>query len=430
MQTIEENPVKSVTFAPPPPKATIVDKVRLLLKNRLAVVLAAVSVLGVLVGYFVWTGYGIEDTDDAQITGHINTVSSRINGTISQVLVDDNQDVKAGQLLAVIDPRDYETAVQQAKYNLEVAKAEVETESRSIALSQAQAQANVLKAQGTLQASNNTLGESKANVQEAQAAVKAAEEAVAKETANYHNVQLDYQRYTHIDPEAVSSQQRDTATANFHVAEAQLNSAKANLNQAKARYAQTQKNVRTNSSKITEAKGTLADAKTQYVQVGVVQGQYQTAQAKVLLAQEQLRQAELNLSYTRITAPISGRIGGKTLEVGQRIQTGQTLLSVVPTDYWVVANYKEIQLQNMHPGQLVDIHVDSYPNHPFQGYVESFSPGSGSEFALLPPENATGNYTKIVQRIPVKIRFQSQSIKGYENLLTPGMSVIAKVHTK
>ncbi len=168
-------------------------------------------------------------------------------------------------------------------------------------------------------------------------------------------------------------------------------------------------------------------ARASAVQTRVTEQDYQTDLAAVEGAQAALNAARLDLSYTKIVAPISGRIGKKVVEEGQRVEPGQPLLTIVSDDPWVVANYKETQLKNMYAGQKVDIKIDSFPDHKFEGIVESFSPASGASFAVLPSDNATGNFTKIVQRIPVKILFTTDSIKGYASRLAPGLSVLTSV---
>jgi membrane fusion protein (multidrug efflux system) len=159
----------------------------------------------------------------------------------------------------------------------------------------------------------------------------------------------------------------------------------------------------------------------------VNRAQYQAAQAAIAQAEASLKDAQLQLSYTNIVAPTSGRIGRKTVEVGQRVQPGSPLMAIVGNDYWVTANFKETQMEDIKPGEKVEVELDAFPHHKFVGRVDSISPASGSQFALLPPDNATGNFTKVVQRIPVKITLDSQSIKGYESRITPGMSAVVSV---
>lgn len=199
------------------------------------------------------------------------------------------------------------------------------------------------------------------------------------------------------------------------------------ISEATARFEQAQQTVLTSKADLTRAHALLQLAKASAVQTQVNQQQFQTDLAAVEGAMALLSEARLNLSYTRIIAPTSGRVGKKTVEEGQRIEPGQPLMTIVADNAWVVANYKETQLKAMKPGQSVAVRVDSLPDHAFEGKVVSFSPASGTSFAVLPSDNATGNFTKIVQRVPVKILFTPESIKGYENRLAPGLSVVTSV---
>jgi membrane fusion protein (multidrug efflux system) len=285
----------------------------------------------------------------------------------------------------------------------------------------------VTQAQGTVGASQSSIVQSQQAVGEAQAAVSQAKHMLEQQQANLQKAQSDYARYKGADPDAISGQQLEAALTNYKAAEAARNSAQAALGQTQARLAQAQANVKSSVSKLTQSKGVAQAAQAQTLQLDVVKSQYEGSLASVKMAEDQVRQAKLNLSYTRILAPVSGRVGKKTVEVGQRVQPGEQLMAVVSSDIWVVANYKETQLSRMRPGQSVEVEVDAFPSRHFEGVVNSFSPASGAQFALLPPENATGNFTKIVQRIPVKILLKADSLKGYEDLLVPGMSTVVSV---
>src|SRR5262249_14591633 len=203
------------------------------------------------------------------------------------------------------------------------------------------------------------------------------------------------------------------------------NIARHNIAQAEEQSEQAQQSAKTSQADLIKAQAQMQLAKASAVKTQVTQDQYQTNLAAVANAKASLDEALLNLSYTRIVAPTTGRVGKKTVEEGQRIEPGQPLLTITSDDPWVVANYKETQLKKMHAGQPVEIKIDAFPDHNFRGVVQSFSPASGASFAVLPSDNATGNFTKIVQRLPVKILFTRESIKGYEDRLAPGLSVIA-----
>jgi membrane fusion protein (multidrug efflux system) len=178
-------------------------------------------------------------------------------------------------------------------------------------------------------------------------------------------------------------------------------------------------------AQLVEAQGKALFARAAGTETNVHRRQHEAAVAAIAQAESALEDAKLQFSYTEVRSPVAGRVGRKGVEAGQRLQPGQPLLAIVEDDFWVVANYKETQLTHMQPGQPVEITIDSFPEHTFRGHVDSMSPGTGAQFALLPPDNATGNFTKIVQRVPVKIHFERESIRGYESFIVPGMSVVA-----
>jgi membrane fusion protein (multidrug efflux system) len=369
-----------------------------------------------------------ETTEDATLSGHIHPVSARVGGTIQNVLVTDNQMVRAGQLVAVVDATDYQVALLQAEHNLAQAKAQAQTAFNTIAYTQKQAASQLTQATGGFGTSESGISESRHTVAESAAGVSQERHILTEREADYQKALADYNRYRNVDPEAISAQQLDAATANLRNADAARSAAQASLAQARARLAQSQSSVKSSIAKLTQSKGVIQSAQAQALQLNVVKSQYESAKVAVATAEDGVRQAKLNLSYTQIVAPTSGRVGRKTAEIGQRVQGGEPLMAIVSPDVWVVANFKETQLERMRPGQPVDLHVDTFPRHAFQGRVQSFSPASGAEFALLPPENATGNFTKIVQRVPVKILLDPDSLKGYETLLVPGMSVVVRVN--
>jgi membrane fusion protein (multidrug efflux system) len=241
----------------------------------------------------------------------------------------------------------------------------------------------------------------------------------------------DFNRYDAlVKDRAVTVQSFETARQNKQVAEANLAAAEQNLNQARIRvdeFKQALFDAESNLVRVRSSVQTAAAASAQTVtSIHTVSVEEAAAQE----AKSQYDNALLQLSYTNVLAPIAGTVGHKTVEVGQQIERGQSLMSIVSDEKWVVANFKETQLANMRVGQEVDIKIDAFPEKTFHGKVDSLAPASGAEFALLPPDNATGNFTKVVQRIPVKIVFNPDSIKGYEQLLTPGMSVLPEVHVR
>jgi membrane fusion protein (multidrug efflux system) len=332
------------------------------------VVIGVVLVLALAaaaVVYYIHYVAPYEETDDAFIESYVTFVSPRVAGPVVKLRVTDNQRVKAGDVLLEIDPRDYQVLVDQAKADLAAADSRVR-----------QAEAQIL------------VDQAKADQQ--QAAVIAAQ-------ATATRTEADRARYESVQSQAVSRSQLDMAKTQANAATAEVEVAR---HQARAAAAQ----------------------------VDLDRAEVATARAQTRQAQTRLDQAQLQLSYTTVVAPRDGRVTRRTVEQGAYLQTGEALLALVPEDLWVVANFKETQLERMRPGQPVQIRIDAYPHHPFKGKVDSLQAGSGARFSLLPPENAVGNYVKVVQRVPVKIVLDNDPDAGLA--LGPGMSVVPKVRVK
>lgn len=387
------------------------SRIKSLLRSRRVQVILLVAFI--VIGLLLWWYFSrYESTDDAQIDGHLNQVSSRVSGNVVRVNFEDNQFAKAGSVLVEIDPTDYRVAVERAR--AQKAEAEANAGGASIGVP--------ITATGT----SSQVATARARVDNARAGIVAAakqlEAANARlDEAKAYNVkaQTDLKRYTPlVNRDIISRQQYDQAVASAKASAAAVVAADAA--------------VRAAAEQVTEARGILAQmqaelrsAQTAPQQVAVARSRSQSAQAALKSASAALQQAELNLGYTKVLAPVDGITGKKGVEVGQNVQPGQVLLYLVPvSDIWVTANFKETQLRKIRPGQRVTIKVDTY-GHSYDGYVESIGAASGSRFSLFPPENATGNYIKVVQRIPVRIRFS----KGQDpnHLLRPGMSVVPKV---
>ena len=376
-----------------------------------------VAVVGILIaiGAFAFWRYAqtYESTDDAQVDGHLNAISSRIPGTITAVYVDANQAVKAGQVLADIDQRDYDVAVQQAKAQLAQAQAQIQAEHPNIPITQ------------TTSATTSSM--MLADVKNAEAALAAAqrEQAAAlarlrEAEANNTKAQSDVARYKMlVDKDEVPRQQYDQVVATAKALEATVES-----NQASTEAAR--KVVDQRRAQVEEAQAHLAQVDENAPrQLAISRANLQSREAAAQAAKVQVDRALLDLSYTKIVAPVSGIVSKRTAEVGSHVQPGQQLFSIAQVDdLWVTANFKETQLKRMHPGQSVTIEVDAF-GQKFDGYVESMPAATGAISSLLPPENATGNYVKVVQRLPTRIRFK----KGQTGLerLRPGMSVVPKV---
>jgi membrane fusion protein (multidrug efflux system) len=327
---------------------------------------AAVLLALVVVGTVYWlNARHFETTDDAFVDAYTTQMASRVAGQVTKLLFADNQHVSAGQTLLLIDPRDYQARLDQAKAQQASAEASLQ-----------QARAQILVQQS--------------NVDQAAANVRVAE-------ADLLQTKQDYDRFQAINPRAVTRQQIDQATASFHSAQAKLDASRQTVGGAQA-------------------------------QVRASQAQVLAAQASLKQAEANTREAELQISYCTVTAPVAGIVTHRNVSDGNYVNPGQALFALVQDDRWVTANFKETQLAGIRPGQDVDLTIDAIPSTTFHGKVDSFQAGTGSAFSTLPAENATGNYVKIVQRLPVKIIFDDSRLKDFP--LAPGMSVTPAVRVR
>jgi membrane fusion protein (multidrug efflux system) len=378
-----------------------------------------ILLLVVLVGLGAGTAYWIytsqwEETDDAFIDGSTVRVGTKVAGIIDTVLVSDNQLVKAGDLLAKIDPRDIQARLAQAQAGLEAARAEAEAAKTEIDLTRANTAAMTTQAQAGVASASAAVETAQSQLASARADVTAAGAEATRRAA-------DEKRYAALDPRGVSQAQLDAARAAADAADAQLLA-------ANKRVAAASATINEAKAKVAAAQGVLAAAKTAEQQIKAAEARYRFASAKVGQAQALLDAAKLDLSYATITAPSAGIVTHKNIQPGQYIDVGQTLLTIVPQDYWVTANFKETQLTHIRVGQPVEISVDAFPDRVFHGRVQSIQAGTGSHFSLLPPENATGNFVKVVQRVPVKIVFDDDDADRH--LLGLGMSVVPEVRIR
>jgi len=380
-------------------------------RTKWMVLVAGLALIAAAV--LLWRHYsGWESTDDAQIEGHIDPISARVGGHVISVKVPENEYVDAGTVLVELDPRDYQVAVDRAgaEYANAVASAEA-----------AHAGVPITSVNTTSQVSTSESGVSNARaaLAAAEKQAQAAEAKVEEAQANNTKAQADLTRYHQlVGKQEISDQQYDQA-----VAAAKASEATVAADEAQAQAAAQQ--VSEARGREAQAGAELRSARTAPQQVSVIRSRAAAADAAVQIAKATLEQAELNLGYTTLIAPVAGLVGKKSVEVGQNVMSGQALMALVPLeDIWVTADFKETQLRNMRPGQRVKIHVDAY-GRDYDGYVESLAGATGADFSLLPPENATGNYVKVVQRVPVRIRFD----KGQDpqHLLRLGMSVEPKV---
>ncbi|HEY9679097.1 MAG TPA: HlyD family secretion protein [Drouetiella sp.] len=403
------------------------------LKQLLFGTIGAAALIAASVAGLNWYNFAMshQETDDAYTTGHMHAVSSRINDTVARVLVDDNQHVKAGQVLVMLDPNDYEVRVQSALAALKVAKNQAEAAQHSISLSSTNASGKSTEASGNVSNALSQISKTQAAVLESKSVIPQTQAVLGQRKAEEERASKDYDRFEVLARQgAVSWQQRDQAKRDYDVAKNATTAAQEDVKQAAAKLEQAEQAVQAARAQLTQSQGVVEQAKALHIQTQVDSSNYQVAEASIAQAQAQLKDAQLQLSYTKIVAPVTGRVGKKSVEEGQRVQPGQQLMTVVSDDLWVVANFKETQLENLRKGQHVEVKIDSFPHHKFDGIVDSVSPGSGASFALLPPDNATGNFTKIVQRVPVKVVLTSESAKGYEDLLVPGMSAVVSIATK
>jgi len=355
-----------------------------------------------------------EETDDAQVDGHLNPISARISGTVLGVnpVVEDDHYVKAGTVLAEIDPADLQAEVDRARADYERLRASALAAQQDVAVISSNSTGKLNLADASVREAGDSIAAEKASLEAEQARVVQAE-------ASYSRAEADRKRYEKLlAKREISQSEYDRIATEATTDQAAVNAAHADLDAASRRVGQAE-------NRLVERKADLFAAHTAPEQIKSSVARAAAAASEADRARAQLTTAELNLSYTKIIAPVSGVIGRKSIEVGQRVQPGQQLLSIVPVDdVWITANFKETQLRKMRPGQPVTIHLDSY-DRDYHGRIEDLGGATGSRFSLLPPENATGNYVKVVQRVAVRILLDKG--ENSDHLLRPGMSVEAKV---
>jgi membrane fusion protein, multidrug efflux system len=409
---------------PTQPKAGSRKRSKLL---RLTVAVVIVLILAVS-GFFLWRYLNTyESTDDAEVDGHIDAVSARISGQVVDVQAEDEKYVKAGDVLVRIDPRDYEVALAKAEADLADAEAAFESSRINIPIT------NTTTA-SQLKSANSNHGDATAfllgadrQLNAAQSRVVSANAGVREAEANLAKANDDVRRYKQlVEKDEISRQQYVTAEDAAAAAQATLDSRKAAVGEAEQNVIVAQTVIDQAKQRITEADASIESANTAPQQVAVSETRAKSAQAQVEQRRALVEQAKLNLSYCTIVAPATGIVGKKTVELGENVSPGQQLLAVVPLDdVWIIANFKETQLSRMKPGQRVRFTVDAYSKE-YKGTIQQIGGASGSRFSLLPPENATGNYVKVVQRVPVRINLDPG--ENSDHLLRPGLSVDPKVY--
>ena len=385
--------------------------------RRRAIVVVVVVILAAVAVAVWWHGTFSEDTDDAQVNGHLIQVSSRIGGQVLKVDVAENQVVKQGDLIAELDPADYQVAVENAEAQLASAQANAAAANVAVPIT-------TVNTGSSLTAADADVTGTQAAVEQAKNQLQAAHDQVGQAKAANVKAQADLERYKPlVEKDVISKQQFDGAVA-------AADAAKAALANARAMERAAGDGVNVASQRLAQSQAQLKSAQTGPQQVAAQSARAKQAQAMVQQAQAQLDQAKLNLSYTKIVAPAAGIITRKSVEIDQNVSAGQNLLTLVSLEYlWITANFKETQLRHMSAGQPVDIEVDA-TGKTYRGKVTQIGGATGSVLSLFPPENATGNYVKVVQRVPVRIDFTDLKNEDPNHELRPGLSVEPKVKVK
>jgi membrane fusion protein (multidrug efflux system) len=400
-------------------------------KDRGAMNMRFVAAIGgvalVALAVVLWRHYAAsESTDDAQVDGHIHPVATRVGGTVQQVLVRDNQQVTAGTVLVQIDPTDLQVALQRAQADLADAHAAADAARSGVPVTSASTTGQLGAARAGIQQSEAAAEASDREAEAARARRRAAEARVRQATVEAERLARDRERLEPlVAKDEVSRQHYDAVVAAAEAARAAAESAAAALAEADQGIAVAESRRAQTQGALARARADLLSAGSAPDQVSASRSRASAAEARVKLAEAVLRQAELNLGYATIKAMVNGVVSRRTVEVGQVIQPGQALMALVSLDdLWVVANFKETQLEGMSPGQAATIKVDALSGT-LRGKVDSIGAATGAKFSLLPPDNATGNYVKVVQRVPVKIVLDPGQDPG--RALRPGLSVVASI---
>ena len=400
---------------------------RLAGRGRWLALVAVVIVAGVLI--YLWRTAGQVSTDDAQVDGHITQVAARVGGTVTKVNVKENQYVEAGVVLVELDPRDYQVAVDRARAELADAQANASGAATGIPLTQVSSATGVQTATGGLEEAQAGVSVADRQVEAARAQLVAAQARQREKEATAVKATRDVERLKGLAAkQEIAQQQYDAAVSAADSARAAADAAKSDVSAAESAVGVAEQRARQARGGAAQAQAALQASRTGPEQLRVTKARADVANARVQQMTSALAQAELNLERTKITAPTAGVVSRKTVEMGQVIQPGQPLFALVSLDdVWVTANYKETQLKRVQPGQRAKVKVDGL-DHEFDAHVDSISAATGARFSLLPPENATGNYVKVVQRVPVKIVFEPG--QDPDHRLRPGMSVAPTIYTK
>jgi membrane fusion protein (multidrug efflux system) len=415
--------------------------------RRTVIGLAVVAALGIL-SWGGWAWYrstGEVSTDDAYVEGTISPVSAKVSGHVVEMLVRDNQSVRADEVLLRVDPRDFEAKRDQARAAVAVAEANVRAARAELPLTRETTRSQVEEVRAALEgtrvgvrSSESVVDETRARLDARRAGAAASRADVTAAESNQRKARRDLERMQALmKNDYVSRRDHDDAMAALESADAALESARRKLSALEKEVQQIEAEVASKvlateqaRQRVAELRGALARAESQQQSVSVKMAELARAEGQLRAAQADLAVAELNLEHTIVRAPVDGVVSKRSVEVGQVVQPGQPLLALVPLhDVWVVANFKETQLTRIRPGQRAEVRIDSFPDAVFTGSVNSISAGTGSRFSLLPPENATGNWVKVVQRVPVKILLDDKAV-GNPQPLRAGMSAVVTVRLK
>jgi membrane fusion protein (multidrug efflux system) len=399
-------------------------------RRRVGLIAGVVLLLVAGVVVWFWATSGRESTDDAQVDARVTQIAARVAGTVAKVAIADNELVEAGTVLIELDPRDYQVAVDKARAELADAEATALAAQSNVPITSTTAASNVTTARGGIAQAQSGVTAADKEVEAARARLVTAQARLREAEANAAKAARDVERFRGLlAKDEISQQQFDTTAAGAEALKAGVDSARSQIAEAEAGIRVAESKLAQSRAGEQQAQAELQTAQTGPSQIAATRARASSAEARVMQARANLAQADLNLQYTTVKAPARGIVSKKGVNAGQVIQTGQPLLALVQIDdVWVTANFKETQLKDMRPGQRATIDVDAFGGREFKGKVDSVAGATGSRFSLLPPENATGNFVKVVQRVPVKIVLEPG--QDPEHRLRPGMSVTPTVYLR
>ena len=399
------------------------------MSTRIRIVIAVVVVALLGTGAWLWATAGREKTDDAQIDAHVTPMATRIGGTVLRVPVADNQQVEGGATLVEIDPRDYEIALERVKAELADAEAAAQAANVNVPITSTTLSSNVSTARGGVEQAQAAIADGQGGIEAARARLATAQARVREAEANATKTARDVERFKGLlAKDEIPQQQFDAAVAAADATRAATDSARSQVTEAEIGIKAADSRLAQARVAEQQAQAGLRSAQTAPEQVAATRARAAAAAARVEQMRAAVKQAELNLQYATVKSPVKGIVSRKSVEVGQVVQPGQPLMAIVALDrVWITANFKETQLENLRAGQPVTVKVDAYGGREFRGKVDSIAAATGARFSLLPPDNATGNFVKVVQRVPVKIVLDEGQDPGH--LLRPGMSVVPTVRT-